>query len=115
MKVRGVGVGAMVYGLGYGFSRPDFSTTDIELAPDGTITIWNGASGTWSRSTDLLLCQLVAQELGIPYEDTFIISADTGRTPDAGPVSAEPFDLCAGKLCTQSVPTCKRIIVSPCK
>lgn len=87
MKMRGVGVGAMVYGLGYGFSRPDFSTTDIELAPDGTVTIWNGASEL-GQGLQTLLCQLVAQELGIPYEDTFIISADTGRTPDAGPVSA---------------------------
>jgi CO/xanthine dehydrogenase Mo-binding subunit len=87
MKLRGFGVGAMVYGLGYGFSRPDFSTTDVELAPDGTITIWNGASEL-GQGLLTLLCQLVAQELGIPYDDTFIISADTSRTPDAGPVSA---------------------------
>jgi CO/xanthine dehydrogenase Mo-binding subunit len=87
MKLRGIGVGAMMYGLGYGFSRPDFSSTDIELAPDGTITMWNGASEL-GQGLQTLLCQLAAQELGIPYEDTFIISADTGRTPDAGPVSA---------------------------
>lgn len=87
MKLRGLGVGAMVYGVGYGFSRPDFSTTDIELAPDGTITIWNGASEL-GQGLQAMLCQLVAQELGIPYEDTIIISADTGRTPDSGPVSA---------------------------
>lgn len=87
MKLRGVGVGSMIYGLGYGFARPDFSTTDIELAPDGTITIWNGASEL-GQGLQTLLCQLVAEELGIPYEDTFIITADTGRTPDAGPVSA---------------------------
>lgn len=87
MKLRGIGVGAMMYGLGYGYARPDFSATDIELAPDGTVTIWNGASELGQGLTTLL-CQLVAQELGIPYEDTFIISADTGRTPDAGPVSA---------------------------
>ncbi|MCZ7554348.1 MAG: hypothetical protein B6D39_08085 [Anaerolineae bacterium UTCFX2] len=87
MKLRGIGVGSMMYGLGYGFARPDFSTTDIELAPDGTVTIWNGASEL-GQGLQTLLCQLVAEELGIPYEDTFIITADTGRTPDAGPVSA---------------------------
>lgn len=87
MKQRGVGVGAMMYGLGYGFSRPDFSSTDVELAADGTITLWNGASEL-GQGLQTLLCQLASQELGIPYEDTFIISADTGRTPDAGPVSA---------------------------
>lgn len=87
MKLCGIGVGAMMYGLGYGFSRPDFSSTDIELAPDGTITMWNGASEL-GQGLQTLLCQFAAQELGIPYEDTYIISADTGRTPDAGPVSA---------------------------
>lgn len=87
MKLRGVGIGTMIYGLGYGFARPDFATTDVELAPDGTITIWNGASEL-GQGLQTLLCQLAAQELGIPYEDTTIISADTGSTPDAGPVSA---------------------------
>ncbi len=87
MKLRGLGIGAMMYGIGYGFSRPDFSSTDVELAADGTITLWNGASEL-GQGLQTLLCQLAAQELGIPYEDTFIISADTGRTPDAGPVSA---------------------------
>jgi nicotinate dehydrogenase medium molybdopterin subunit len=87
MKLKGIGVGAMLYGLGYGFSRPDFSTTDVEVAADGTITLWNGASEL-GQGLQTLLCQLATQELGIPYEDSFIVSADTGRTPDAGPVSA---------------------------
>jgi CO/xanthine dehydrogenase Mo-binding subunit len=87
MKLHGLGIGSMMYGLGYGFSRPDFATTDIEVAPDGTITLWNGASEL-GQGLQTLLCQLAAQELGIPYEDTQIISADTGSTPDAGPVSA---------------------------
>jgi nicotinate dehydrogenase medium molybdopterin subunit len=87
MKLRGVGVGTMMYGLGYGFSRPDFANTDVELAPDGTITLWNGASEL-GQGLQTVLCQFAAQELGIPYEDITIISADTGRTPDAGPVSA---------------------------
>ena len=87
MIKRGVGVGTMVYGLGYGFSRPDFAATDIELAPDGTVTLFNGASEL-GQGLQTLLCQFAAQELGIPYDDTYIISADTGRTPDAGPVSA---------------------------
>lgn len=87
MKLRGLGVGSMQYGLGYGFSRPDFAAAEVELAPDGTVTIWNGASEL-GQGLQTLLCQVGAEELGIPYEDTQIISADTGRTPDSGPVSA---------------------------
>jgi nicotinate dehydrogenase medium molybdopterin subunit len=87
MKLRGLGVGSMQYGLGYGFSRPDFAAAEVELAPDGTVTIWNGASEL-GQGLQTLLCQFGAEELGIPYEDTQIVSADTGRTPDSGPVSA---------------------------
>lgn len=87
MKKVGFGIGTMMYGLGYGFSRPDFACTDVELSPDGTVTLWNGASEL-GQGIQTLLCQLAAQELGIPYEDVTIISADTGSTPDSGPVSA---------------------------
>ncbi len=87
MKRRGIGVSSMIYGLGYGFSRPDFASAEVEIASDGTVTVWSGASelGQGIRTT---LCQIAAQELGVAYEDTRIISADTASTPDAGPVSA---------------------------
>jgi len=112
MKLRGIGVGSMMYGLGYGFARPDFSTTDIELAPDGTVTIWNGASEL-GQGLQTLLCQLVAEELGIPYEDTFIITADTGRTPDAGPVSASRSTYVQGNSALKACRDLKKPMAEP--
>ena len=77
----------MIYGLGYGFARPDFASAEVEVAFDGSVTLWNGASEL-GQGLRTVLCQLVAGELGIPYEAVKIISADTEKTPDAGPVSA---------------------------
>ena len=35
MKKRGIGVGSMFYGLGYGFSRQDIASATIEVCEDG--------------------------------------------------------------------------------
>lgn len=87
MIKHGVGISTMMYGLGYGFSRPDFASAEVEMASDGSVTIWSGASEL-GQGIRTALCQIAAQELGVSYEETRIISADTSSTPDAGPVSA---------------------------
>lgn len=87
MKLYGIGVSSMMYGLGYGFSRPDFASAEVEIASDGTVTLWSGASEL-GQGIRTALSQIAAQELGVAYEDTHILSADTASTPDAGPVSA---------------------------
>jgi CO/xanthine dehydrogenase Mo-binding subunit len=107
MKLRGNGVGAMYYGLGYGFSRPDFGAAEIEMAADGTITIWSGASEL-GQGLRTVLCQLAAEELGIPYEDTLIISSDTVKTPDAGPVSASRSTFVQGNAVLEAARELKR-------
>ena len=88
MKLHGIGIGSMMYGVGYGFSRPDFASAEIEMASDGTVTLWSGASEL-GQGIHTALLQIAAQELGVPYEDTRIIAADTASTPDAGPPRLE--------------------------
>lgn len=101
MKHRGLGIGAMMYGLGYGFSRPDFASAEVEMASDGSVTIWSGASEL-GQGIRTALCQIAAQELGVPYHQATIISADTGSTPDAGPVSASRSVYIQGKAVIQA-------------
>jgi CO/xanthine dehydrogenase Mo-binding subunit len=87
MKARGIGYGAMYYGIGYGFGRPDYGAAEIELAIDGSITLWSGSSEL-GQGIRTVLCQMAAQELGVAYESTRIITSDTAMTPESGPVSA---------------------------
>ncbi|GAF81336.1 unnamed protein product, partial [marine sediment metagenome] len=42
MKKRGIGVGSMYYGLGYGFSRPDIGSATIEVCEDGSVIVRSG-------------------------------------------------------------------------
>jgi CO/xanthine dehydrogenase Mo-binding subunit len=87
MKLRGVGIGAMLYGIGYGFSRPDFSFAELEMAADASLTVWVGASEL-GQGLRTVLAQIAAEALAIPYEAVRIISSDTEKTPDSGGVSA---------------------------
>ncbi|MEL7564475.1 MAG: molybdopterin cofactor-binding domain-containing protein [Dehalobacterium sp.] len=82
MKKRGRGIGCYLYGVGYGFNRPDHSAAYIEVADDGTATVLSGACDL-GQGSDTVLCQIAAEELGISYKDVRIISGDTAVTPDA--------------------------------
>lgn len=87
MKKKGRGIGCNLYGIGYGFNRPDHAGAYLEVADDGTATVLSGCSDL-GQGSDTVLCQIAAEELGIPYESVRIISADTAVTPDAGASSA---------------------------
>ena len=96
MKKKGRGVGCNLYGVGYGFSRPDHSAATVEVADDGTATILSGACDI-GQGSDTAFCQIAAQELGISYDDVRIISADTAFTPDALASTASRQTFVSGK------------------
>lgn len=96
MKKRGRGLGCNLYGVGYGFSRPDHSAALVEVADDGTVTVLSGACDI-GQGSDTALCQIAAQELGIPYENVRIVSADTAVTPDALASTASRQTFVSGK------------------
>lgn len=84
--LRGLGVGAMLYGIGNtGVSNP--STAQVELSPDGAFTLFTGAAdiGQGSDQTLLMLC---ADVLGVGVDDLRLVRGDTARTTNAGNTSA---------------------------
>jgi CO/xanthine dehydrogenase Mo-binding subunit len=87
MRARGVGYGCGLYGVGFGFSRPDISAAYIEVGEDGSATLFTGCADM-GQGTLTVLAQITAEELGIDYEMVRVVSADTGATPDAGPSTA---------------------------
>ena len=83
---RGTGIGSMYYGIGYGFSRPDIGAASIEMAEDGTTTVYSGAT-EMGQGIMTVLAQITAETLGIQVDTIRVIAADTGGTPDSGPTS----------------------------
>ena len=87
MKKRGIGIGCMFYGIGYGFSRQDISVATIEICEDGSVIVRSGEVD-FGQGSDTIFCQIVAEELGLRYDKIQLITADTFTTPNAGPTSA---------------------------
>ncbi len=85
-KRRGIGIGSMYYGIGYGFSRADIGSAYIEMAEDGTTTVYSGACDM-GQGVMTIVAQVAAEVIGINPDVIRVVAADTGSTPDAGPTS----------------------------
>lgn len=107
MKKRGRGIGCNLYGIGFGFNRPDHSAAYVEIADDGTVTILSGCCEI-GQGSDTVLCQIVAEELGIPFEWIRIISGDSGITPDGGPTTASRQTYVSGNAVKKAAMEAKR-------
>ncbi len=111
MKKRGIGVGAMFYGLGYGFSRQDISSATIEVCEDGSVIVRSGEVD-YGQGSDTILCQIAAEELGIPYDTIQMITADTFTTPNAGPTSASRVTYVTGTAMLKAARAMKKNLQS---
>lgn len=71
----GVGVSCYVESTGFGFE-----SGVVRVHPDGGVTVYAGthSHGQGHRTT---YAQIVADELGIPYEDIAVVEGDTERIP----------------------------------
>ena len=111
MKKRGIGVGSMFYGLGYGFSRQDISCATIEVCEDGSVIVRSGEVD-FGQGSDTILCQITAEELGIPYNTIQMLTADTFTTPNAGPTSASRVTYVSGMAMLKAARAMKRNLQS---
>jgi CO/xanthine dehydrogenase Mo-binding subunit len=111
VKKRGIGVGSMFYGLGYGFSRQDISSATIEVCEDGSVIVRSGEVD-YGQGSDTILCQIAAEELGIRYDTIQIITADTFTTPNAGPTSASRVTYVTGMAMLKAARAMKKNLQS---
>jgi CO/xanthine dehydrogenase Mo-binding subunit len=76
----------MYYGIGYGFNRADIGSAYIEMAEDGTTTVYSGAC-EMGQGVMTIVAQVAAEVIGVDPETIRVVAADTGSTPDAGPTT----------------------------
>lgn len=92
---RGVGIGAMWYGIG-NTSLPNPSTIRIGLLRDGTYRLYNGAIDI-GQGSHTVIAQIAADALGVGLGSISMVTGDTDRTPDAGKTSASRQTFVSGK------------------
>ena len=83
---RGVGIGAMWYGIG-NTSMSNPSTIELGVDRAGGLTLYSGAVDI-GQGASTVLVQIAADALGVPADSVGLVSGDTDRTADAGKSSA---------------------------
>ena len=83
---RGVGIGAMWYGIG-NTSITNPSTIELGVDRAGVVTLYSGAVDI-GQGASTVLTQIAADALGVPADTVRLVTGDTDRTADAGKSSA---------------------------
>ena len=95
---RGIGLALFFHGSGFtgGGEVKLASRAAIELTETGARILV--ASTEIGQGTRTMHAQIVADALGIPYENVEVEAADTARVPDSGPTVASRTCMVVGKI-----------------
>ena len=107
---HGMGIACSTYisGAPWPFNA---SAAFIHLHADGGVTVLSGASDC-GQGSDSTMCQIVAEELGVEFEDIRITSGDTELTPpDPGTYSSR-VTLLAGNAVKRAAGDAKRQLLA---
>jgi CO/xanthine dehydrogenase Mo-binding subunit len=99
----GIGLALAWHGAGFtgsGESKMG-SVVSIELTEDARIRILTGST-EMGQGTKTIFPQLVADVLGVPYEDVEIAPQDTAIVPDSGPTVASRTAMVVGGMLVQA-------------
>jgi CO/xanthine dehydrogenase Mo-binding subunit len=98
-KKKGIGVAAFLHGAGFTGSGERYlnSLVGVETCSDGTVRVLV-SSTEFGQGTKTVLCQIVAEALGVRYEDVGIAQPDTQKVPNSGPTVASRTVMVVGKL-----------------
>jgi|SRR5680860_175319 len=109
IKKRGTGIGCMWYGVG-NTGLPNPAGAFVDLMDDGTVNLMVGAADI-GQGSNTILAQIVAEELGVRFEDVLVTSADTGVTPDGGATSASRQTYISGNAAHLAAQEAKKTLV----
>jgi len=95
---RGIGLALVFHGSGFTGSGEVklASKASLELSERGARI--HVASTELGQGTETILAQIVADTLGIPYDDVESAPVDTDQVPDSGPTVASRTCMVVGKL-----------------
>lgn len=109
---RGMGIAAFLHGAGFTGSGERYlnSLVGVEGLSDGTVRVLV-SSTEFGQGTNTVLCQVAAEELGIPYEFVTIAQPDTTAVPNSGPTVASRTAMIVGKLVQSAARGLKQTLV----
>src|SRR5262249_48752445 len=98
-KRRGIGLSFFFHGAGFtGSGEAKMKAqAGVEITPEGRARVL-AASTEIGQGTRTIFCQIVADELGVRYNDVEIEEPDTSRVPDSGPTVASRTCMVVGRV-----------------
>lgn len=80
---RGWGMANVAFSIGMGRSTPDHAGATLQMAADGSVLLYSGASDM-GQGTLTALAQIAAEALGVTLDAVRVVRPDTQQTFDAG-------------------------------
>lgn len=98
-KKKGIGIAAFLHGAGFTGSGERYlsSLVGVEALSDGSLRVLV-SSTEFGQGTNTVLCQIVAETLGLAFEDVSIAQPDTNQVPNSGPTVASRTAMVIGRL-----------------
>lgn len=109
-KRKGVGIGAMCYGIGNtGMRNP--ATARVEMDPAGSVTLYTGCADIGQGSTTVL-AQIVAETLGLETDAIQLVVGDTKYTTNAGATSASRQTYISGNAVKEAAEKLRELLMT---
>ena len=109
-KRKGVGIGAMWYGIGNtGMRNP--STARVEMDPAGAVTLYTGCADIGQGSTTVL-AQIVAETLCLEADAIQLVVGDTKYTTNAGATSASRQTYISGNAVKEAAEKLRELLMT---
>jgi CO/xanthine dehydrogenase Mo-binding subunit len=99
LKRKGIGIASFLHGAGFTGSGERYlsSLVAVEAVADGSVRVLV-SSTEFGQGTNTILCQIVAEALGVRFEDVTIVQPDTREVPNSGPTVASRTAMVVGSL-----------------
>ncbi|GBC75736.1 Caffeine dehydrogenase subunit alpha [archaeon HR06] len=114
---RGLGIACLLEPTAFGakfiepLGVPGYDAATVKLEPDGKITVLVSSS-PHGQSLETTLAQVVADELGVSYEDVVVIYGDTSVTPYGMGTSGSRSGTVGGSTCMLAAKKVKEKVLS---
>jgi CO/xanthine dehydrogenase Mo-binding subunit len=110
---KGMGIAAFLHGAGFTGSGERYlsSVVSVEGCADGSVRVLV-SSTEFGQGTKTVLSQIVAETLGLPYENISTAQADTLEVPNSGPTVASRTVMVVGKLVHSAALGLKQTLIS---
>lgn len=110
---RGMGIATFLHGAGFTGSGERYlaSVVGVEGCADGGVRVLV-SSTEFGQGTNTVLCQIVAEALGLPYDDVHIAQPDTNQVPNSGPTVASRTAMVVGNLVCSAAAGVKQTLIA---